>query len=121
MLFITCDNFWFLNKCHKHSFEGIVLVKPPTSFLSEPSYDAEFQHFLCGRQIVLNGSSMSKIDCLTAEQIEGMERLSRLPIFFDLTSKVQEDVVSCINAGYVLSNLIRLHLFIKSFSWIGER
>ncbi|XP_055497118.1 cytoplasmic dynein 1 heavy chain 1 isoform X1 [Leucoraja erinacea] len=59
---------------------------------SEPSYDAEFQHFLCGRQIVLNGSSMSKIDCLTAEQIEGMERLSRLPIFFDLTSKVQEDV-----------------------------
>ncbi|MGH0183385.1 UNVERIFIED_CONTAM: hypothetical protein FKN15_012033, partial [Acipenser sinensis] len=58
---------------------------------SEPSYDAEFQHFLRGKEIVLTGSSVPKVKELTSDQAEAMVRLSRLPAFKDLVSKVEAD------------------------------
>lgn len=61
---------------------------------SEPAYDSEFQHFLRGKEIVLNGMSLPKVKGLTSEQSEAMVRLSRLPAFSDLVDKVQADEVS---------------------------
>ncbi|XP_016335882.1 cytoplasmic dynein 1 heavy chain 1 [Sinocyclocheilus anshuiensis] len=58
---------------------------------SEPSFDAEFQHFLRGKEIVLSGTTMPKVKGLSSEQSEAMVRLSRLPAFKDLVSKVQAD------------------------------
>lgn len=63
-------------------------------FPSEPSYDAEFQHFLRGKEIVLSGTTVPKVKGLSGEQSEAMVRLSRLPAFKDLVSKVQADEVS---------------------------
>lgn len=62
--------------------------------IREPTYDAEFQHFLRGKEIVLNTASLPKINGLTVEQTEAMMRLSCLPAFKDLVSKVQADEVS---------------------------
>ncbi|KAM9149649.1 LOW QUALITY PROTEIN: cytoplasmic dynein 1 heavy chain 1-like [Pangshura tecta] len=62
----------------------------------EPTYDAEFQHFLRGKEIVLSTASLPKISGLTTEQIEAMMRLSCLPEFKDLVSKVQADEQFCI-------------------------
>uniref|UniRef100_A0A6Q2WQB4 Cytoplasmic dynein 1 heavy chain 1 n=1 Tax=Esox lucius TaxID=8010 RepID=A0A6Q2WQB4_ESOLU len=58
---------------------------------SEPSYDAEFQHFLRGAEIVLKGTAVPKVKGLTTEQCEAMVILSRLPAFKDLVSKVEAD------------------------------
>ncbi|XP_049595492.1 cytoplasmic dynein 1 heavy chain 1 [Syngnathus scovelli] len=58
---------------------------------SEPSYDAEFQHFLRGKEIVLTGTTLPKVKGLTTEQCEAMIRLSRLPAFKDLVTKIQSD------------------------------
>ncbi|XP_016418464.1 cytoplasmic dynein 1 heavy chain 1-like [Sinocyclocheilus rhinocerous] len=58
---------------------------------SEPSFDAEFQHFLRGKEIVLSGTTVPKVKGLSSEQSEAMVRLSRLPAFKDLVSKVQAD------------------------------
>ncbi|XDV43881.1 hypothetical protein PO909_012272 [Leuciscus waleckii] len=58
---------------------------------SEPSYDAEFQHFLRGKEIVLSGASVPKVKGLSGEQAEAMVRLSRVPAFKDLVSTVQAD------------------------------
>lgn len=66
----------------------------PLVFRSEPSYDAEFQHYLRGKEIVLSGTSVPKVKGLSSEQSEGMVRLSRLAAFKDLVSKVQADEVS---------------------------
>ncbi|XP_018619664.2 cytoplasmic dynein 1 heavy chain 1 isoform X1 [Scleropages formosus] len=59
--------------------------------ISEPSFDAEFQHFLRGKEIVLTGTALPKVKGLSTEQTEAMIRLSRLPAFKDLVSKVQAD------------------------------
>lgn len=59
--------------------------------LGEPTYDAEFQHFLRGNEIVLNAGSTPKIQGLTVEQAEAVVRLSCLPAFKDLIAKVQAD------------------------------
>lgn len=64
------------------------------SFSSEPSYDAEFQHFLRSKEIVLTGMSLPKVKGLTTEQSEAMVRLSRLQAFNDLVEKVEADEVS---------------------------
>ncbi|KAJ7424270.1 hypothetical protein BTVI_07193 [Pitangus sulphuratus] len=64
--------------------------------IGEPTYDAEFQHFLRGKEIVLNTASLPKINGLTVEQTEAMMRLSCLPAFKDLVSKVQADEQFCI-------------------------
>lgn len=73
-----------------------------TAFVcSEPSYDAEFQHFLRGKEIVLTGTSLPKVKGLTSDQSEAMVRLSRLPAFKDLVAKVQADEVRM--DGYSLS------------------
>ncbi|XP_047193613.1 cytoplasmic dynein 1 heavy chain 1 isoform X1 [Scophthalmus maximus] len=58
---------------------------------SEPSYDVEFQHYLRGKEIVLTGMSLPKVKGLTTDQCEAMVRLSRLPAFKDLVSKVEAD------------------------------
>ncbi|XP_031685072.1 cytoplasmic dynein 1 heavy chain 1 isoform X2 [Oncorhynchus kisutch] len=58
---------------------------------SEPSYDAEFQHFLRGAEMVLKGTAVPKVKGLTTEQCEAMIILSRLPAFKDLVSKVEAD------------------------------
>ncbi|XP_037097970.1 cytoplasmic dynein 1 heavy chain 1 isoform X1 [Syngnathus acus] len=58
---------------------------------SEPSYDTEFQHFLRGKEIVLTGTTLPKVKGLTTEQCEAMIRLSRLPAFKDLVTKIQSD------------------------------
>ncbi|XP_016305378.1 LOW QUALITY PROTEIN: cytoplasmic dynein 1 heavy chain 1-like [Sinocyclocheilus anshuiensis] len=58
---------------------------------SEPSFDAEFQHFLRGKEIVLRGTTVPKVKGLSSEQSEAMVRLSRLPAFKDLVAKVQAD------------------------------
>ncbi len=63
-------------------------------FRSEPSFDAEFQHFLRGKEIVLSGTAVPKVKGLSSEQSEAMVRLSHLPAFEDLVSKVQADEVS---------------------------
>lgn len=68
-------------------------VKAFFSLTREPTYDAEFQHFLRGKEIVLNTASLPKINGLTVEQTEAMMRLSCLPAFKDLVSKVQADEV----------------------------
>lgn len=60
----------------------------------EPTYDAEFQHFLRGKEIVLSAGSTPKIQGLTVEQAEAVVRLSCLPAFKDLIAKVQADEVS---------------------------
>ncbi|XP_029806677.1 cytoplasmic dynein 1 heavy chain 1 [Suricata suricatta] len=57
----------------------------------EPTYDAEFQHFLRGKEIVLSAGSTPKIQGLTVEQAEAVVRLSCLPAFKDLIAKVQAD------------------------------
>jgi len=49
---------------------------------------------LRGKEIVLNTASLPKINGLTVEQTEAMMRLSCLPAFKDLVSKVQADEVS---------------------------
>ena len=59
----------------------------------EPTYDAEFQHFLRGKEIVLSAGSTPKVQGLTAEQAEAVVRLSCLPAFKDLIAKVQADEV----------------------------
>lgn len=59
----------------------------------EPTYDAEFQHFLRGKEIVLSAGSTPKIQGLTVEQAEAVVRLSCLPAFKDLIAKVQADEV----------------------------
>lgn len=59
--------------------------------VGEPTYDAEFQHFLRGKEIVLSAGSTPKIQGLTGEQAEAVVRLSCLPAFKDLISKVQAD------------------------------
>ncbi|XP_032633296.1 cytoplasmic dynein 1 heavy chain 1 [Chelonoidis abingdonii] len=64
--------------------------------IGEPTYDAEFQHFLRGKEIVLSTASLPKISGLSTEQIEAMMRLSCLPEFKDLVSKVQSDEQFCI-------------------------
>ncbi|XP_078516318.1 cytoplasmic dynein 1 heavy chain 1 [Lissotriton helveticus] len=64
--------------------------------IGEPTYDVEFQHFLRGKEIVLGGSSVPKINGLTEEQVEAMVRLSSLPEFKDVVSKVQADDQFCI-------------------------
>ncbi|XP_073783095.1 cytoplasmic dynein 1 heavy chain 1 isoform X2 [Danio rerio] len=61
------------------------------SLVSEPSFDAEFQHFLRGKEMVQSGVSAPKLKGLTGEQAEAMVRLSRLPAFKDLETKVQAD------------------------------
>lgn len=61
--------------------------------VSEPSYDAEFQHFLRGAEMVLKGTAVPKVKGLTTEQCEAMIILSRLPAFKDLVSKVEVDEV----------------------------
>uniref|UniRef100_A0A8C1TYY4 Cytoplasmic dynein 1 heavy chain 1 n=1 Tax=Cyprinus carpio TaxID=7962 RepID=A0A8C1TYY4_CYPCA len=58
---------------------------------SEPSFDAEFQHFLRGKEIVLSGTMVPKVKGLSSEQSEAMVRLSRLPAFKELVDKVQAD------------------------------
>lgn len=62
-------------------------------FSSEPSYDAEFQHFLRGKEIVLTGTAVPQVKGLCSEQSEAMVRLSFLPAFKDLVAKVQADEV----------------------------
>ncbi|XP_065449670.1 cytoplasmic dynein 1 heavy chain 1-like isoform X1 [Chrysemys picta bellii] len=64
--------------------------------IGEPTYDAEFQHFLRGKEIVLSTASLPKVSGLTTEQMEAMMRLSCLPEFKDLVSKVQADEQFCI-------------------------
>lgn len=59
--------------------------------MGEPTYDAEFQHFLRGKEIVLSAGSTPKIQGLTVEQAEAVVRLSCLPAFKDLIAKVQAD------------------------------
>uniref|UniRef100_G1PMK1 AAA+ ATPase domain-containing protein n=1 Tax=Myotis lucifugus TaxID=59463 RepID=G1PMK1_MYOLU len=59
--------------------------------LGEPTYDAEFQHFLRGKEIVLTAGSTPTIQGLTVEQAEAVVRLSCLPAFRDLIAKVQAD------------------------------
>uniref|UniRef100_A0A2K5END2 Cytoplasmic dynein 1 heavy chain 1 n=1 Tax=Aotus nancymaae TaxID=37293 RepID=A0A2K5END2_AOTNA len=56
-----------------------------------PTYDAEFQHFLRGKEIVLSAGSTPRIQGLTVEQAEAVVRLSCLPAFKDLIAKVQAD------------------------------
>ncbi|TRY83561.1 hypothetical protein DNTS_016270 [Danionella cerebrum] len=58
---------------------------------SEPSYDAEFQHFLRGQELVLSGTALPRLKGLTGEQVEAMVRLSRLPAFTQLESRLQDD------------------------------
>lgn len=65
----------------------------PTTFCREPTYDAEFQHFLRGKEIVLTAGSTPTIQGLTVEQAEAVVRLSCLPAFRDLIAKVQADEV----------------------------
>ncbi|XP_054423711.1 cytoplasmic dynein 1 heavy chain 1 [Pteronotus mesoamericanus] len=57
----------------------------------EPTYDAEFQHFLRGKEMVLAAGSTPTIPGLTVEQAEAVVRLSCLPAFKDLIAKVQAD------------------------------
>uniref|UniRef100_A0A2K6TE78 Cytoplasmic dynein 1 heavy chain 1 n=1 Tax=Saimiri boliviensis boliviensis TaxID=39432 RepID=A0A2K6TE78_SAIBB len=59
--------------------------------VGEPTYDAEFQHFLRGKEIVLSAGSTPRIQGLTVEQAEAVVRLSCLPAFKDLIAKVQAD------------------------------
>lgn len=66
----------------------------------EPTYDAEFQHFLRGKEIVLSAGSTPKIPGLSVEQAEAVVRLSCLPAFKDLIAKVQADEVSVLNASW---------------------
>lgn len=66
----------------------------PLHSYREPTYDAEFQHFLRGKEMVLNTGSTPKIQGLTMEQAEAVVRLSCLPAFKDLIAKVQADEVS---------------------------
>ncbi|KAG8561687.1 hypothetical protein GDO81_015440 [Engystomops pustulosus] len=64
--------------------------------IGEPTYDNEFQHFLRGKEIVLGSSSVPKINGLSEEQVEAMIRLSNLPAFRDVMSKVEADDQFCI-------------------------
>ncbi|ELK01220.1 Cytoplasmic dynein 1 heavy chain 1, partial [Pteropus alecto] len=59
--------------------------------IGEPTYEAEFQHFLRGKEIVLSAGSTPEIRGLTVEQAEAVVRLSCLPAFKDLIAKVQAD------------------------------
>ncbi|XP_012579828.1 PREDICTED: cytoplasmic dynein 1 heavy chain 1, partial [Condylura cristata] len=59
--------------------------------VGEPTYDAEFQHFLRGKEIVLSAGATPKVQGLTVEQAEAVVRLSCLPAFKDLIAKVQAD------------------------------
>jgi hypothetical protein len=76
--------------------KGTCLTCPPLH--REPTYDAEFQHFLRGKEIVLSAGSTPKIQGLTVEQAEAVVRLSCLPAFKDLIAKVQADEVSVLSS-----------------------
>lgn len=71
-------------------------MHPLTSVCREPAYDAEFQHFLRGKEIVLSAGSTPKVPGLTVEQAEAVARLSCLPAFKDLIAKVQADEVTIV-------------------------
>lgn len=73
---------------------GCISMTCPLPFGSEQPFDSEFQHFLRGKEIVLTGTAIPKVKGLTTEQSEAMVRLSRLPAFKDLITKVQADEVS---------------------------
>lgn len=78
-----------------------------TLFSSEPSYDAEFQHFLRGKEIVLSGTAVPQVKGLSSEQSEAMVRLSCLPAFKELVAKVQADeVIVCSSVHSAISQLI---------------
>ncbi|ETE61722.1 Cytoplasmic dynein 1 heavy chain 1, partial [Ophiophagus hannah] len=64
--------------------------------IGEPTYDAEFQHFLRGKEIVLSNTILPKISGLTLEQVEAMMTLSCLSSFKDLVSKIKSDDQFCI-------------------------
>lgn len=78
----------------------------------EPTYDAEFQHFLRGKEIVLSAGSTPKIQGLTVEQAEAVVRLSCLPAFKDLIAKVQADEVSILNASRPLPRNLAVRDFV---------
>ncbi|CAM9594499.1 unnamed protein product [Lampetra planeri] len=66
---------------------------------SEPSYDAEFQHFLRGKEAVValggagqaavSGLALAKVPGLTSDQAEATARLARLPAFRDVVARTQ--------------------------------
>ncbi|XP_044127627.1 cytoplasmic dynein 1 heavy chain 1 isoform X1 [Bufo gargarizans] len=64
--------------------------------IGEPTYDHEFQHFLRGKEIVLGGSSVPKMNGLSEEQVEAVMRLANLPAFRDVVAKVAADDQFCI-------------------------
>lgn len=72
---------------------SIRALSRPLPLCREPTYDAEFQHFLRGKEIVLSAGSTPEIRGLTVEQAEAAVRLSCLPAFKDLIAKVQADEV----------------------------
>lgn len=88
-----------------------------TSISSEPPYDAEFQHFLRGKEVVLTGTALPKVKGLTSDQCEAMVRLNRLSAFKDLVAKVEADDVgattycSLTSKGVLSELLLILFLF----------
>lgn len=87
---------WNHNSCLSFYLETCLTCPLPLG--REPTYDAEFQHFLRGKEIVLSAGSTPKIQGLTVEQAEAVVRLSSLPAFKDLIAKVQADEVTALSS-----------------------
>uniref|UniRef100_A0AAQ4PH56 Cytoplasmic dynein 1 heavy chain 1 n=1 Tax=Gasterosteus aculeatus aculeatus TaxID=481459 RepID=A0AAQ4PH56_GASAC len=112
---------------HDHITFAMLLAKISIKGItSEPSYDVEFQHFLRGKEIVLTGMTLPKVNGLTTEQSEAMVRLSRLPAFSDLVDKVQADEVSnstdttCIHNNSSCGSRATLQIWLFLISPIGQ-
>jgi len=58
---------------------------------SEPQYDAEFDHLLRGKEIVVQSDTI-KIDGLTSEQKTALLRLSRLPPFKEVSKYIADNM-----------------------------
>ncbi|GAB6020623.1 Dynein heavy chain, cytoplasmic [Chamberlinius hualienensis] len=68
--------------------------------LNEPSYDAEFHHFLQGREVVPLDKNAPTVEGLTAEQREAMVFLSKLPAFRKIADKIKnKEFFTWLNGG----------------------
>ena len=71
----------------------VVLNTIVSCFLSESTYDVEFNHLLRGMEGIIT-EKLPEMAGLDANQMERMIRLTKLPAFRQLPNKIHGNVVS---------------------------
>jgi len=87
---------------------GALLARIRLKGRNEEHYDAEFEHFLRGKEIVIQPSSSEMISCLSNEQNIAMHRLSKMPAFKQLPNYVasnQEEFSRWVQSNNAINNI----------------